>query len=38
LSSLLPPRSMFTPANEHGEQKRRVLDRLQIFFDRFFIL
>ena len=38
LSQLLPPRNMFTPENEHGEQKRRVLLRLQDFFDRFFIL
>jgi type I restriction enzyme R subunit len=38
LSKLLPPRNMFTPANEHGEQKRRVLERLQDFFDRFFVL
>ena len=38
LSKLLPPRNMFTPANEHGEQKRRVLERLQEFFERFFVL
>ena len=38
LSRLLPPRNMFSPTNEHGVQKRRVLARLQTFFDRFFIL
>jgi type I restriction enzyme R subunit len=35
---LLPPRDIFSPANEHGIQKARVIDKLQAFFDRFFTL
>jgi len=35
LSRMLPPKSMFSASNEHGEQKLRVLTRLQTFFDRF---
>lgn len=35
LSRILPPKSMFTPENEYGTQKQRVLERLQEFFDRF---
>ncbi|MEI6405347.1 MAG: type I restriction endonuclease subunit R, partial [Actinomycetes bacterium] len=38
LSKLLPPRSRFTPADEYGLQKRRVLELLQVFFERFFVL
>jgi hypothetical protein len=38
LSRLLPARNMFSPGNEHGVQKRRVLARFQTFFDRFFIV
>jgi type I restriction enzyme R subunit len=36
LSRMLPPKSMFSASNEHGEQKLHVLTRLQTFFDRFF--
>lgn len=35
---LLPPLSRFSPDGEHGEKKRRVLDRLAAFFDRFYTL
>lgn len=35
VSRILPPRSMFTPENEYGTQKQRVLEKLQQFFDRF---
>jgi type I restriction enzyme R subunit len=33
---LLPPKDMFSPQGEHGQQKIRVIDALQAFFDRFF--
>ena len=36
LTKLLPARNMFTPENEHGLQKARVMAKLQVFFDRFF--
>jgi type I restriction enzyme R subunit len=35
---LLPPRDIFSPANEHGIQKARVIEKLQGFFDRFISL
>jgi type I restriction enzyme R subunit len=35
---LIPAKSMFSPEDEHGEQKRRIADRLQAFFERFFSL
>ena len=35
---LIPAKSMFSPGDEHGEQKRRISDRLQSFFERFFSL
>jgi type I restriction enzyme R subunit len=35
LSRMLPPKSMFSESNDHGEQKLRVLTRLQKFFERF---
>ena len=35
---LLPPRDIFSPENEHGKQKARVIEKLQAFFDRFFTL
>jgi type I restriction enzyme R subunit len=38
LTKILPPRNMFSQGNEHGEQKQRVADRLQTYFDRFFTL
>jgi type I restriction enzyme R subunit len=35
---LIPAKSMFSMSDEHGEQKRRISDKLQGFFERFFIL
>ena len=35
-SRLIPAKSMVSPSDEHGEQKRRIADRLQGFFERFF--
>jgi type I restriction enzyme R subunit len=35
-SKILPPKDMFTPANEHGQLKNRVAEKIQAFFDRFF--
>jgi type I restriction enzyme R subunit len=35
---LLPPRDIFSPANEHGIQKARVIEKLQAFFERFLTL
>jgi type I restriction enzyme R subunit len=35
---LLPPKDMFSPDDEHGQQKLRVIEALQAFFDRFFTL
>jgi hypothetical protein len=29
---------MFSAGDEHGEQKRRIAERLQAFFERFFAL
>jgi type I restriction enzyme R subunit len=36
LTNMLPPKNMFTPENEHGQQKASVLAKLQEYFDRFF--
>ena len=36
LTNMLPPKNMFTPDNEHGQQKASVLSKLQAYFDRFF--
>jgi type I restriction enzyme R subunit len=36
LTNMLPPKNMFTPENEHGQQKASVLSKLQTYFDRFF--
>jgi type I restriction enzyme R subunit len=36
LTNMLPPKNMFTPDNEHGQQKATVLSKLQNYFDRFF--
>lgn len=36
LADVLPPASRFTADAEHGARKRRVVARLQAFFDRFF--
>jgi type I restriction enzyme R subunit len=33
---LIPAKSMFSVGDEHGEQKRRIADQLQSFFERFF--
>jgi type I restriction enzyme R subunit len=38
ITKLLPPKSMFTPADEHGNQKKKVVELLQNFFERFFSL
>ena len=38
ITRLLPPKSMFSPSDEHGTQKKKVVERLQMFFDRFFSL
>jgi type I restriction enzyme, R subunit len=35
---LIPAKSMFSPDDEHGEQKKRVAERLQAFFERFFAI
>ena len=35
---LIPAKSMFSPEDEHGEQKRRIAERFQAFFERFFAL
>ena len=37
-SKILPPQDMFTADNEHGAQKKRVAEKIQQFFDRFFTL
>jgi len=36
VTNMLPPKSMFTPDNEHGQQKASVLAKLQAYFERFF--
>jgi type I restriction enzyme R subunit len=36
LTNMLPPKNMFTPENEHGQQKASVLAKLQSYFERFF--
>jgi type I restriction enzyme R subunit len=33
---ILPPASRFSKDNGHAARKQRVLDKLGIFFDRFF--
>jgi type I restriction enzyme, R subunit len=33
---LIPAKSMFSPDDDHGEQKRRIANQLQSFFERFF--
>ncbi len=38
VTKLLPPVSRFSPDGGHGEKKRRVLDRLGAFFERFYSL
>jgi type I restriction enzyme R subunit len=37
-SKILPPKDMFTPDNEHGQLKNRVAEKIQAFFDRFFVM
>ena len=36
VTNMLPPKNMFTPDNEHGQQKASVLAKLQAYFERFF--
>ena len=36
VSNLLPPMNMFTPNNDRGEKKNKVIDKLLDFFDKFF--
>ena len=38
ITRILPPVSKFSPDGAHGAKKRRVLERLQAFFDRYFDL
>jgi type I restriction enzyme R subunit len=38
LTSMLPPKNMFTPENVHGQQKASVIAKLQAYFERFFSL
>ena len=36
VSNILPPMNMFTPNNERQEKKKKVIDKLLEFFDKFF--
>lgn len=36
ITRVLPPMSRFTPNNERGEKKRRVIEKIKLFFERFF--
>lgn len=36
VSTILPPMNMFTPTNDRQEKKNKVIDKLLIFFDKFF--
>ena len=36
VTKILPPASRFSPGNEHAANKQAVLDKLTVFFDRFF--
>ncbi|HET9028337.1 MAG TPA: type I restriction endonuclease subunit R [Trueperaceae bacterium] len=36
ITKVLPPTSRFAPDGAHAEKKRRVVDKLSSFFDRFF--
>jgi type I restriction enzyme R subunit len=38
LARIMPARNMFSPAGEYTQQRNRVLDKLQNFFERFFTL
>mgnify|MGYP000290576249 CR=1 FL=1 len=38
ITKLLPPKSMFSPTDDHGTQKKKVVELLQSFFERFFSL
>ncbi|WP_296139735.1 type I restriction endonuclease subunit R [uncultured Tessaracoccus sp.] len=38
ITRVLPPMSRFTPSAGHVEKKRRVIERLETFFERFFNL
>ena len=37
-AKILPPKNMFAPDDEHGQQKLRVAEKIQAFFDRFFVM
>ena len=36
ITKVLPPASRFQPDGGHGAKKQRVIDRLGVFFERFF--
>jgi len=36
ITKILPPASRFSAAGGHGERKQRVLEKLGVFFDRYF--
>ena len=36
VSSILPPMNMFTPTNDRQEKKNNVIDKLLVFFNKFF--
>ncbi|HBS73055.1 MAG TPA: DEAD/DEAH box helicase, partial [Microbacterium sp.] len=36
ITKVLPPASRFAPDGGHGEKKQRVIERLGVFFERFF--
>lgn len=38
LSRVMPAVSIFSPSGEHETQRKRVIDKLQSYFDRFFTL
>jgi type I restriction enzyme R subunit len=38
LSRVMPAVSIFNPSGEHEKQRKRVINKLQSYFDRFFTL
>lgn len=38
ITKILPPVSRFVVEGGHAEKKQHVIDKLQVFFDRFFSL
>lgn len=36
VTKIMPPISMFTPTNERGKKRQTVLDKLALFFNKFF--